>query len=66
MGMKFGTKDQKNLCCCILFSVCAVQVQPNGDNIGIEVYAHNSCSTFASHIGILKKGSISCCQVLNL
>lgn len=41
---------KKNICCCILFSVCAVQVQPNGDNIGIAVYAHNSCRTFACHI----------------
>lgn len=46
--------------------MCAAQVQPNGDNIGIVVYAHNSCSTFACHIWILKKGSILCCQVLNL
>lgn len=45
----------KNVCCCVLFSVCAVQVQPNGDNIGIVVYAHNSCSTFACHIWILKR-----------
>lgn len=45
---KFGTKDQKTYA--VVFYFQRVKVQPNGDNIGIVVYAHNSCSTFACHI----------------